>query len=241
MSEKEFPFSQSVVDFTQMAAPFKGQLPSLEPVHTDDSDPTPMLKEMEALQNAKSSLGEELGSFLDAPASLQIDGLGFSGRGNSWSFDVGVVRPMPGMEETPPDKPVAVPAAALRPFQLVDVSDQTGKKVRVVASSVFGQTPAGFSSGDLPPFVLTGVTGTGVIWAKIVRNTSGTGTMVSGVAIEHGNTLPSNTATNYYVSIGSYSVSGTKLTLSNSRYGPINGSFCRNWFSNPPAFSIFLT
>jgi hypothetical protein len=62
---------------------------------------------------------------------------------------------------------------------------------------------------------------------------------VTSRSLGFGNEMPANTADTFYVQIGSYSTVDEKLTVQNSRYGPIDATICRNWFSSEaPYFGV---
>jgi len=140
-----------------------------------------------------------------------------------------------------PKLPASV-LSALRyyqPFQIIDASDDRGPKVRIFASSVAGQVPSGFSSGDDPPYILT-VSDGDVIYAQI--DYSDSDGSVGGVSIQADSSIPTASAGHYYVQIGSVSVSGGSVLPTNYRYGPINVTLCRNWYAGEaPFYGVNIT
>jgi hypothetical protein len=129
----------------------------------------------------------------------------------------------------------------LRPLQLSIINEGTTEtpdwKVRVLPSTVAGGSALdlGFSEGDDPPFLLEAAEG--VVQAIVTIDETGA---VVDRAIEIAETLTADTDTEFYVEIGTASYDGETETWSvnNSRYGPIDATICRDWFSNPPTYSV---
>jgi hypothetical protein len=129
----------------------------------------------------------------------------------------------------------------LRPLQLSIINESTTEspdwKVRVLPSTVAGGSAIdlGFSEGDDPPFLLEAAEG--VVQAIVTIDEAGT---VIDRAIEIAETLTADTDTEFHVEIGTASYDGETETWSvnNSRYGPIDATICRDWFSNPPTYSV---
>ena len=137
----------------------------------------------------------------------------------------------------------AVPTLSLSSFQLVDASVEGAAQVRVVSGTVAGLTPPGFSGGDVPPYVMS-VTDGDIIYAEIYY--SDTTGVVSSVDISVGGSLPSASTGYIAVQIGSVAVESSGsvpvVTCSNSRYGPIGFSACRNWFAgSAPYFGVVIS
>lgn len=124
----------------------------------------------------------------------------------------------------------------LQPLQLVSATDDSGKKVRVVGSTLAGELPDGMVEGDDPPFILTGISGTGFVYGKITFSES-TGE-VTGREIVKLSDEPADEDGVIWVQVGSWSVDEDEvLHLSNARYGPINATICRDWYTSPPKYS----
>jgi hypothetical protein len=129
----------------------------------------------------------------------------------------------------------------LRPFQLSIINEGTTEtpdwKVRVLPSTVAGGSALdlGFSEGDDPPFLLEAAEG--VVQAIVTIDETGT---VIARAIEIAETLTADTDTEFHVEIGtaSYDDETETWSVNNSRYGPIDATICRDWFSNPPTYSV---
>jgi hypothetical protein len=122
-----------------------------------------------------------------------------------------------------------------RPFELrlVDVGGSAAPqwKVRVYPSTIAGGTSAelGFQLADNPPFLLD--VRNGILQGKITINEMGE---VTGRDLELVQSLGADTTTQFHIEIGT--VQG--VAVSNSCYGPIGATICRDWFSNPPTYSV---
>lgn len=125
--------------------------------------------------------------------------------------------------------------AQIRPFELELVSDNNGPQIRVYASTLAGgsATDIGFAEGDDPPYLLAAEAG--VVQAGLTIDQEGN---VTSRWIEIVEQLSEDTETEFYVEIGTVSEQDGKFTASNSRYGPIDANICRDWFSNPPTYSV---
>ncbi len=139
-------------------------------------------------------------------------------------------------------------AAARHPFQLVvttdpaDKSDNPAPKIRVRPSTLAGgsSTDLGFSEGDDPGYYLDPAQG--VLVGGITFNT-GTGEITSRwLEIKGEFPNPDEVADGTdYVEIGSVAWNNAKQAwiVSNSRYGPIEATICRNWFAaEAPYFGV---
>ena len=134
------------------------------------------------------------------------------------------------------------PGAAPQPLQLEittdpdDTSHPPEQKIRVYASTVAGgsSTDIGFSEGDSPGYFLE--LEAGVVQAGITINDT-TGEVTSRW-IERVESLTADEPTTgtYYVEIGTVGDEDDTWTVSNSRYGPIGASVCRNWFAASAPF-----
>ncbi|MEI6491596.1 MAG: hypothetical protein WCO94_03525 [Verrucomicrobiota bacterium] len=136
-----------------------------------------------------------------------------------------------------------------KPFQLfvatdpADTSVPPTPKIRVIPSTLAGEssTDLGFSTGDDPKYFLDpseGVLVGGITWD------TGTGEITSRW-LEILSTFPDPSGVadgTDYVEIGTVhwvaddSEAGGHWTVSNSRYGPINATICRNWFAAEAPF-----
>jgi hypothetical protein len=126
--------------------------------------------------------------------------------------------------------------AATKPFQLIPASDDTGAKVRILTSTLAGDTPDGFSEGDDPPYIFTGVAD-GTVFYGILTIDDETGEITSRT-LAKGASLPDNTDTEFYVRIGSAAVTDGAAVPVNDRYGPIDAQICRDWFADPVSFGV---
>ena len=138
-----------------------------------------------------------------------------------------------------------------KPFQLIvatdsaDTSVPPAPKIRVVPSTLVGgsSTDLGFSEGDDPPYLLDpseGVLIGGFTWDD------STGEITSRW-LEIQSPVPDSSTGTSYVEIGTVhwvaddSDAGGYWTVSNSRYGPINATICRNWFAaEAPYYGVNL-
>lgn len=121
------------------------------------------------------------------------------------------------------------------PFELEVVSDNNGPHIRVYASTLAGgsATDIGFAEGDDPPYLLAAEAG--VVQAGITIDQEGN---VTSRWLEIVEQLSEDTDTEFYVEIGTVAEQDGKFSVSNSRYGPIDANICRDWFSNPPTYSV---
>lgn len=130
-------------------------------------------------------------------------------------------------------------AITIRPFELqvVNASETATPdwRVRVYASTLAGgsATDIGFSEGDDPPYLLAAEAG--VVQAGLTIDQEGN---VTSRWLEIVEQLSEDTETEFYVEIGTVAEQDGKFTVSNSRYGPIDANICRDWFSNPPTYSV---
>lgn len=127
----------------------------------------------------------------------------------------------------------------IRPFELqvVNVSETATPdwRVRVYASTLAGgsATDIGFAEGDDPPYLLNAEAG--VVQAALTIDETG---VVTSRWIEIVPQLEEDTDTEFHVEIGTVTEQDGDFTVSNSRYGPIDANICRDWFSNPPTYSV---
>ncbi len=100
------------------------------------------------------------------------------------------------------------------PFQLVDATAFEDSAYVTQVRIIFGTLqdtssggtswiPTGMTEGDNPPYIIE-VTGSGSVWLDVTFNTS-TGNVTS-VAIDFGETQPSNSSGHSYFSLGTYQV-----------------------------------
>jgi hypothetical protein len=131
-------------------------------------------------------------------------------------------------------------APTTRPFQLSTVNEGTSEapdwRVRVMPSTLAGgsSTDLGFALGDNPPYLLTAEEG--IVQGGITIDATGA---VTSRYLEIVPELSADTNTESHVEIGT--VQGLEdggFDVTNSRYGPIDANVCRDWFSNPPTYSV---
>ena len=131
-------------------------------------------------------------------------------------------------------------APTTRPFQLSTVNEGTSEapdwRVRVMPSTLAGgsSTDLGFALGDNPPYLLTAEEG--IVQGGITIDATGA---VTSRYLEIVPELSADTNTEFHVEIGT--VQGLEdggFDVTNSRYGPIDANVCRDWFSNPPTYSV---
>lgn len=130
-------------------------------------------------------------------------------------------------------------------FQLIDATADGTPFIRVVGSNLDGSPPAfpsavtGFSSGDDPPCIFAPTTATGVLYAHVEIDSSGS---IITRALDFAETLPAEDDTNAYFQIGSWTMTDGVITaVANDAYGPLAVEVCRNWFSNPVTYGITIT
>lgn len=136
--------------------------------------------------------------------------------------------------------PTPAPQQAQRiifPLQLEVVLVDNAYFIRVYASTIVGGTEAdaGFSVGDIPPFLLPAATG----YVQATVRINGDGEIIAR-SIDIVGDISEDTYTDFHCIIGTVvSVDGAPV-VNNLRYGPIDGKVCRNWFSNPPTYSMIF-
>lgn len=112
-------------------------------------------------------------------------------------------------------------------FQLVDASTGTEGskefKIRVIYGTLAGEAPSGMSPGDDPPYILT-VSGTGYVWGGITRDAD-SGDITSRF-IDFGSSVPSDSETNGYVELGSFSISDGTMSLATAVAGSQAHGYC---------------
>jgi hypothetical protein len=128
-----------------------------------------------------------------------------------------------------------------RPFEMFVVNVGTEEspdwKVRVLPSTLAGgsSTDLGFALADDPPYLLDA--SEGVLQGGITIDAEGA---ITAGWLEIVETLTPDTATEFHVEIGTvaYDAETETWSVENSRYGPIDANVCRDWFSNPPSYSV---
>lgn len=84
-------------------------------------------------------------------------------------------------------------------------------------------------------FLLTPAGGTQLVYGLIILN--GITGLVTSREILQGSSVPEDGQTIYHVPIGSYVFADGAITsVSNYRYGPIDATICRNWFTAEAPF-----
>jgi hypothetical protein len=144
---------------------------------------------------------------------------------------IGLAAKMTGGTSTP---------ATTRPFQLSTVNEGTSEdpdwKVRVLPSTLAGgsSTDLGFALADDPAYLLTAEEG--IVQGGITIDETGE---ITSRWLEIVEELSADTNTEFHVEIGSVQeLEDGGFDVTNSRYGPIDANVCRNWFSNPPTYSV---
>jgi hypothetical protein len=155
----------------------------------------------------------------------------------------GTFRKLPGGTEitVAPQRGGGTSTSITRPFELsiVNVSEtETPEwKVRVLPSTLAGgsSTDLGFALADDPPYLLDA--SEGVLQGGITIDAEG---VITSRWLEIVETLTPDTATDFHVEIGTvaYDEENETWSVENSRYGPIDANVCRDWFSNPPSYSV---
>lgn len=126
--------------------------------------------------------------------------------------------------------------APIRPFQISDDSTRgpdgniTSAKVKLASSLLAGAVP-------------TGLTGLSVangykIYAHLTYNTVAPGNFTAR-AIGSAATIPTNSVGNKYIQIGSVSINGSRLIITNDIFGPIEA--CRVLFASPIEYNLYGT
>jgi len=128
-------------------------------------------------------------------------------------------------------------AARLSFFQLVDATERVGlavtRKVRVVASTIDGELPAGMNALDNPIYALE-VSGEGVVWAGVSFDKT-TGERTSPF-FDSGEEIPADTDSLKHLLIGGFAVpvaDGEAIAVNNVEFGPLRTESCRLWFVSP--------
>jgi len=131
-------------------------------------------------------------------------------------------------------------AAERKPFELVRADDKNGAKVRVIVSDLLGDLPDGFAIDDKPPYILS-VNDGDIIYAGVTIDTSGEfpGDVTSRF-LDCDPVVPDDDPTGgtFYRAIGGVTVTKGKSSPINYRYGPMEGTPYRVWFSDPKQFAI---
>lgn len=130
--------------------------------------------------------------------------------------------------------------AALRPFELVDATsgNPAVASIQVMPSTLYYQPPTGMVDPAVD-FFLTPISGTQMVYGRLTIDiTTFDGPPVStAYEILQAATVPVNTNLLFHVLIGSYVLTAGVLSdITNYRYGPIDGSICRNWFVTEAPF-----
>jgi hypothetical protein len=155
----------------------------------------------------------------------------------------GTFRKLPGGTEitVAPQRGGGTSTPTTRPFEMSVVNDSETEtpewKVRVLPSTLAGgsSTYLGFALADDPPYLLEA--SEGVLQGGITIDENGA---VTARWLEIVEELSADTATEFHVEIGTvaYDAETETWSVENSRYGPIDANICRDWFSNPPTYSV---
>jgi len=131
-------------------------------------------------------------------------------------------------------------APATRPFELSTLNEGTSEdpdwRVRVLPSTLAGgsSTDLGFALADDPPYLLAAEEG--IVQGGITIDATGA---ITSRYLEIVPELSADTNTEFHVEIGTVQeLEDGGFDVSNSRYGPIDANVCRDWFSNPPTYSV---
>lgn len=106
------------------------------------------------------------------------------------------------------------------PFQLLDATTAEdgvhNYAVRVVGGTLAGLLPEEMEVGDDPPCIFANLTGTGLIYGKL--NMTSAGAFTSANVEQTNGSLPANTGTELFVTIGYYHVNTTthRVAVSNA-------------------------
>ncbi|MEI6036046.1 MAG: hypothetical protein WCS65_17405 [Verrucomicrobiae bacterium] len=131
-------------------------------------------------------------------------------------------------------------SATVQPFTLLVGDDGAtptpSPMIRVIPSTLAGgsSTDLGFSEGDDPQYLLTPAEG--ILQGGITID--GTTGAVTSRWLEISATLTADDATTYYVEIGTvhYNTTSELWQATNSRYGPITATVCRDWYASAAPF-----
>lgn len=131
-------------------------------------------------------------------------------------------------------------APTTRPFQMSTLNNGTSEapdwRVRVLPSTLAGgsSTDLGFALADDPPYLLTAEEG--IVQGGITIDATGA---ITSRYLEIVAELSADTNTEFHVEIGTVQeLEDGSFDVTNSRYGPIDANVCRDWFSNPPTYSV---
>ncbi|MEI6036096.1 MAG: hypothetical protein WCS65_17665 [Verrucomicrobiae bacterium] len=117
-----------------------------------------------------------------------------------------------------------------------DTNIPPAPQIRVLPSTLAGgsSTDLGFSEGDHPQYLLTPAEG--ILQGGITID--GTTGAVTSRWLEISATLTADDATTYYVEIGTvhYNTTSELWQATNSRYGPITATVCRDWYASAAPF-----
>lgn len=164
--------------------------------------------------------------------------IGFSSNDPAVNFDHATIQ----FEEQP--QPMATPELsqavgeaggvageiALKPFQLVYfVDDSDAHKVRVKYSTLVSEAPTSPTPETNLDYIFSFTAGNKV-YAKLTIN--GTTGAATARILATAATVPTNTNTEFHELIGSMIEIGDIKSVTNTRYGPIAATICRNWFAS---------
>ena len=149
------------------------------------------------------------------------------------AYDLGLAnrtrRPATDCANDPRPQDPELTGGPLQPVAVPESND-----VRVFTGFVAGLLPTGMSYGDDPPFLLEGLSGSGVIYAKLTTDTNGEPTSAD---ILSGAALPEDDDTHAHYPLGSFEVVAGIVTVPESSSGNLNYVRCPNWYSNPRTYT----
>ena len=138
-----------------------------------------------------------------------------------------------GNNANPPTKN---PAGSGHPFQGIDASDpnSSDKKLRIIYGTISGVAPDGFSDGDDPTFILD-ASGSQIVYVCVtISSTDGS---ISSRTVGQASSMPGDTDTNFYYQLCSYTITGSRLNISQAVAGSLNFQACPYWYSNPRSWT----
>ena len=109
------------------------------------------------------------------------------------------------------------------PFQLIDASDEDGKKIGISNGTVTGPgwnaLPDGMTPGGVPLYPLEVSAADKYAWIFVAWDTSGETPVITLVSLAVGPALPASSATAQYIPLGDFDASGTRIQIGSGAVG----------------------
>lgn len=141
------------------------------------------------------------------------------------------LKPIPGRNTTinqgPDGRAVNAQAdgqsgGSTHPLMPLNVSDETGPKVRIVYGTIADLVPSGMHPGDVPQFIIPISISVGYIYFHLVVSAG----VPQSVTILSGASIPDDDTNNAYREMASFSIVDGSMYLAKNTIGPIYYGFC---------------